>query len=315
MAEQLYEGHHFDEDGFCKGLHLILWGFFLKLMIADKAAVIVNTVFGAPQAYQGFYVLVAGVLYSIQLYADFLACVSLSQGCAALFGIQLVDNFKHPYFSESVKEFWGRWHISLSTWLRDYIYIPLGGNRKGKFRKYINLIVTFIVSGIWHGNAFKYIFWGLMHAGYQISGDLTLKLRNRIYQLLHLSGSRTQIYIRRFFTFVFVMVAWIMFRASGLKRGLFMIYNMFMVYNPWIFFDDSLFRLGLSWKQCLVLAGSGWILIKVSILQENMCVRDRILKWSLPVRWAFYLGTIAVIMVFGTYGYGYNASDFIYGGF
>lgn len=151
LSEQLYEGHRFDERGFSKGIQMIVWGFFLKMMIADKAGIVVDTVFGDPQTYQGEYVLAAGILYSIQLYTDFLACVCLAQGCAELFGIRLADNFRHPYFAESVKDFWSRWHISLSTWLRDYIYIPLGGSRRGKIRKYINLVITFVVSGIWHG--------------------------------------------------------------------------------------------------------------------------------------------------------------------
>ncbi|MBD5469558.1 MAG: hypothetical protein HDR19_00145 [Lachnospiraceae bacterium] len=153
-------------------------------MIADKAAVIVNTVFDNYEMYKGSYVILAGILYSIQLYTDFLACVTLAQGAAALFGIELVDNFNHPYFSTSIREFWRRWHISLSSWLKDYVYIPLGGNRNGKFRKYLYLIITFIVSGVWHGSGFKYIVWGLFHALSQIVGELTLNLREKLYQAL-----------------------------------------------------------------------------------------------------------------------------------
>lgn len=162
LAHQLQEGHRFDERKFVKGFMLIIWGFFLKLCIADKAAVIVNTIFDNYMAYQGLYVLVAGVLYSFQLYTDFLACTSFTQGISGLFGIDIVDNFNHPYFSVSIKDFWRRWHISLSSWLRDYIYIPAGGNRKGKLRKYINILLTFAVSGIWHGSGYKFLFWGLL---------------------------------------------------------------------------------------------------------------------------------------------------------
>lgn len=315
LSTQLYEGHRFDEREFTKGLQMIVWGFFLKMMIADKAGIVVDTVFDNSQTYQGGYVLVAGILYSIQLYADFLACVCLSQGCAELFGIHLADNFRHPYFAESIKDFWGRWHISLSSWLRDYIYIPLGGSRKGKIRKYINLIITFLVSGLWHGNGKKYIFWGLMHAGYEIGEDMTANIQNCVYKWLHLSDSWVQKFIRRFITFICVMLAWVIFRARNLRTGLFMLYNMVTVHNPWIFWDDSLFRLGLSWKEWAILIGSVFILIKVSLMQESFCIRDRILAWPLPVRWVLYLGAITVIMVFGTYGWGYDANDFIYGGF
>ena len=315
LGKQLYAGHRFDERGFCSGIQMILWGFFLKMMIADKAAVIVNTVFDHPKAYQGGYVLAAAVMYSIQLYADFLSCVCLAQGCAELFGIRLSDNFRHPYFAESVKDFWGRWHISLSSWLRDYVYIPLGGNRRGKLRKYVNIGLTFLVSGIWHGARNKYIGWGLMHAGYEIGGDLTADMQRRIYRKLHLENTAALRYIRRAWTCFWVMLAWIIFRAGNLKTGLFMLYNMFAVYNPWIFWNDSLLQLGLGWKDWTVLAVSIAILIKVSILQESGSVRDRIAAWPLPFRWGLYILAVMTIVLCGSYGWGYNASDFIYGGF
>lgn len=160
LSHQLIEGNEFDPDNIQRGFQLILWGFFLKYMIADKAGVVVNTVFDNSSAYSGLYYAVAGSLYSLQLYADFLACTTLSRGAAVLFGIQLYENFNHPYFANSIRDFWRRWHISLSTWLRDYIYIPLGGNRKGKGRKYLNLVITFLISGVWHGGTLKYMFWG-----------------------------------------------------------------------------------------------------------------------------------------------------------
>ncbi len=222
LSKQLYEGHRFHEERFVRGLHLILWGFFLEFMIADKAAIVVSTVFDSPEKYAGCYILVAAVLYSIELYADFMACVSISQGTAGLFGIALADNFKRPYFSTSIQEFWRRWHISLSSWLRDYIYIPLGGGRKGAF----------------------------------------------------------------------------------------------FVWNPWVFFDDSLLRLGLGWKEWCILLLSMFLLLCVSILQEKgMDVRGIILHKAVYVRWALYILAILCIMVFGTYGFGYQGQDFIYGGF
>lgn len=318
LGHQLYEGHRLDEREFSKGLQLIVWGFFLKLMIADKAGIIVDTVFGNTAAYQGGYVWVAGILYSIQLYADFQACVCLAKGVSQMFGIHLEDNFRHPYMAQSVKEFWGRWHMSLSSWLRDYIYIPLGGNRKGRLRKYLNIMLTFTVSGIWHGTGYKYIFWGWMHGAYQVGGEITAKLHNRIYEFLGMSeGRRVRIWLRRLGTFFWVMAAWIIFRADSLREGIFMLRNMVTVYNPWIFLDDSLFGIGLSMKEWCVLAASVLVLAKVSILQEGgrVCLRDRILSQPLIARWVLYITAVVVIMVFGTYGYGFEASDFIYGGF
>lgn len=316
LQEQLCEGHAFDEKEFSKGLQLIIWGFFLKLMIADKAAVIVDTVFANYSMYRGCYILVAGILYSIQLYADFLACVSIAKGVAELFGVKLADNFRHPYMATSIKDFWGRWHISLSSWLRDYIYIPLGGSRKGKIRKYFNLAVTFLMSGFWHGAGIRYIFWGCMHATYYIAGDVTKKYKDRIYTLLGMpEGCAARRWIQRIGTFFWVMLAWIIFRARSLKEGIVIIDCMFRTYNPWIFFDDSLFKLGLEWKECFVLAASILLLMKVSMMQEKMCIRDKILQQPLLIRWILYIATIIVIYVFGTYGFGFNAQDFIYGGF
>lgn len=316
LNNQLIEGNDYDIQNIMKGIQLIIWGFFLKLMIADKAAVIVNAVFDNDQPYTGFYILIAAVLYSIQLYADFMSCVTISQGVAQMFGIIIIDNFNHPYFSSSVKEFWRRWHMSLSGWLRDYIYIPLGGNRKGKISKYCNLIITFAVSGLWHGGRWKFLFWGLLHAVYQIAGELTYGLRDRCFQKFKLSqGFTGRKAIETVFTFFFIMIAWIIFRAESLKTGIKMIISMFS-YNPWIFFDNSLFRLGLSQKEWKVLFVAIIVLFTVSFLQEKgIKIREWFANQNLLARWAIYLCAIWSIWIFGTYGFGFNAQDFIYGGF
>lgn len=307
---------HFDERAFSKGLHLIVWGFFLKFMIADKAGVIVDTVFGEPELYRGCYVLVAGALYSVQLYADFLSCVTISQGVAGLFGICLADNFMHPYRATSVKDFWRRWHISLSTWLRDYIYIPLGGNRKGRICRYVNMAIVFGVSGLWHGAGYRYLFWGLLHAVYQIVGEVTGPSREMLYDWLKIpKGAWLRETIQKTATFFWVMLAWIIFRVDCLKQGIRMVLSIFGTYNPWILSGDHLFQLGLSWKECMVLLFAIAILGVVSHLQEKICIRDWLLGQHIVVRWTVYLGAIAMIWVFGTYGHGFKARDFIYGGF
>lgn len=317
LAPQLYAGHRFDERGFTKGFLLILWGFFLKLCIADKAGVFVDAVFDNFPTYSGVYVLLAGVLYSFQLYADFLACTSFAQGIAGLFGIEIIDNFRRPYFATSVRDFWRRWHISLSTWLRDYIYIPLGGNRKGKLRKYGNLLVTFAVSGIWHGAGYKFLFWGLLHGVYQIIGDFTLPARRALDTKMGLDRhSGCKIIFQRIITFFLVMLAWILFRADHLSTGLAMIRSIFTICNPWVLTNDAVFALGLNWKEFFVLTISLGILYAVSCLQEKgVALRDRLLAQSLPIRWCVYMGAILFVLIFGTYGFGYDAQAFIYGGF
>ena len=314
LAEQLYQGHLFEEKTFCRGFQMILWGFFLKFMIADKSAVVVNEIFAYPSQYTGCYVLVAGVLYSFELYADFMACTKICRGTAELFGIHLSDNFMRPYQSVSVKDFWRRWHISLSSWLRDYIYIPLGGSRKGKVLKYINLTITFAVSGIWHGGGYKFLFWGLLHVFYQIVGDLTAEVQNKMFRFLKLR-EQTAAYkmFQRISVFFWVMLAWVIFRADSLTIGIGMVKSIFTVYNPWIFFNDSLFLLGLEWKEWYVLLISVGILLFIEHRQENGThISEHILILPFYMRWFLYITVILVVMIYGTYGFGFDAQDFIY---
>ena len=317
LAPQLIEGHRFNERIFVKGFMLIVWGFFLKLCIADKSGIIVNTVFNNYPTYKGMYVLIAGILYSFQLYTDFLACTTLAQGIAGLFGIEIINNFEQPYFSMSIKDFWRRWHISLSTWLRDYIYIPLGGNRKGKARKYLNLIITFGVSGVWHGPGYKFVFWGFMHAFYQIMGELLMPVKQFIDEKAHLNTHSTfKAICKTIYTFFMVMFTWIIFRADYLRTGLSMIKSIFTVHNPWILTDDSLFELGLDWKEVMILIICLIILLVVSLAQaQGVMIREKILECNLLTRWVIYIGAILFVLVFGTYGYGFDPQAFIYGGF
>lgn len=318
LSIQLFGSHKFQEEGFVKGICLIIWGFFLKLVISDKAAIVVDRIFNYIEQYEGLFFWIAGILYSIQLYTDFLACTTISQGVSRLFGIQLGENFARPYFAVSIKDFWRRWHISFSSWLRDYLYIPLGGNRKGKSRKYINLLLTFLISGFWHGPGMKYIIWGLLHAVYQIIGDITQNVRKKAWDILRLNQfPHIKKIFQQIITFMLVMIAWIIFRANYFRSDALRIFkSMITVFNPWIFFDDSLLELGLSWKEWGVLLVAIYLLLHVSRLHEQgIAIIDKFLKFPLIIRWAIYIFSIISIMTFGTYGFGFNAQDFIYGGF
>ena len=317
LENQLIEGHKFDDRKFVKGFMLILWAFFLKMCIADKAAIVVNTIFSNYQVYGGLYALVGGILYSFQLYADFLSCTSFAQGFSNLLGIDLVDNFSRPYFANSIKDFWRRWHISLSSWLRDYVYIPLGGNRKGQYRKYLNIIIVFAISGFWHGDGIKFIFWGVLHGVYQVAGELLLPVRRRINELMGINAdSSIGNGIKAVGTFFLVMLGWIIFRADSLSVGLSMIKSIFSVHNIWILTGTYLFELGLGWKEFFILILCLIVLLSVSIAQElGIVIRDRILEHNIVVRWTIYIITIVFIMLFGTYGWGYDSQAFIYGGF
>lgn len=318
LHNQLFDEHAFNPDEISKGFQLILWGFFLKYVIAEHAAIIVNTIFDHSSLYLGCFVLVGGILYSIQLYTDFLACVCMCRGMAQCFGIKLAENFMQPYRSRSIKEFWRRWHISLSMWLKDYVYIPLGGSRKGKLRKYLNLIATFFVSGAWHGNGYHFIAWGLLHAFYQIAGDILHPVNKTLKHFFAIKDdSFAERNLDRVITFFFAMLAWIMFRAESTYIGLKMIRSIFTVYNPWIFWDDSLLTLGLCWKDWIVLIFSVLILFCVERFQDinKVDIRDRILAQPLIFRWPLYIAALSFVIIFGIYGFGFNAADFIYRGF
>lgn len=265
----------------------------------------------------GGYALIAGILYSIQLYTDFYACTSIAQGVSGLFGIDLIDNFARPYFATSIKDFWRRWHMSLSSWLRDYVYIPLGGNRKGTSRKYVNIAVTFFISGIWHGAGWNFLFWGLLHGFYQIAGDLLLPVRKKLRAIVHLDESR--LYYRvlsQVVTFVLVTIGWIIFRANSLRTAIKMLLSIATVYNPWIFTNASIYNLGLDMRDFHILSISIVVLFVISILREKgIAIRKNVISWPLLGRWVFYLGIILFIVIFGTYGYGFDSQAFIYGGF
>ena len=317
LGKQLFQGHTLKFENLRGGLYRIVWGFFLKFMIADKAALIVNEVFDNYQGYAGLYVLLAGILYSLQLYADFRACTTLAQGVSQMFGIRIVDNFQRPYFAESIKDFWRRWHMSLSFWLRDYIYIPLGGNRRGRLLKWLFLLITFTISGFWHGDGWKFLVWGLLHAALQIIGEM-----------VHLASEKTGLSgwiqkdpvsnraVRRIWTFLLVMAAWIIFRAETLEVGFLMLKNMVTVWNPWVLFDDSLLQLGLDWKEWILLLASLFLLWFISSKQEKgIGIRAWIAKRRFFVRWVILIAAIWGIWVFGTYGAGFDAAAFIYGGF
>lgn len=315
LSETLFQKHDFDEKTIAFGLQKILWGLFLKFMIAAKAAVFVDNIFNSQETIAGSLYLTAGILYSFQLYADFLSCVSLSQGISLLFGIRLSENFARPYLASSVKDFWRRWHISLSLWLRDYVYIPLGGNRKGVLRTDLNLLATFFISGLWHGAGFKYIFWGLMHGFYQIAGKYTLSLRSRIYALFKPLTAIKPL-LERLTTFFFIMTAWIIFRADSLNAGLHALYSIAFHFRPAELFNGSLFLKGLNAPEFVLL-----LLVIILLLFWDWYAETKedplsCLAGQKPVcRFICSLLLLFIIAVFGTYGYGYDASAFIYGGF
>lgn len=218
LLPQLRAYHAPDRENTREGLRLMITGFFKKIAVADLCAAFVVPVFSDPENANGLAVLLATVLFAFQIYGDFAGYTDIAIGCSRIMGIKLMKNFDRPYTAESIKEFWARWHISLSSWFRDYLYIPLGGNRCGKARHLFNLMTVFLVSGLWHGAAWTYVLWGALHGFYQVAGILTRRFREKAYTLLRIDRSSKAAHIwRRTFTFILVSFAWIFFRADSIS--------------------------------------------------------------------------------------------------
>ena len=314
LIKQFYEKHYFDFERVRDGLLLMLWGMFQKIVIADRIAVVADTIFNHPDQYGGWYVVVGVIFFAMQIYCDFSGYSMIAIGAAKVMGFKLMENFNAPYFSRSVSEFWRRWHISLSTWFRDYLYIPLGGNRKGKIRKYFNLMVVFLTSGLWHGANWSYVVWGGLNGIFQIIGDATGKIRRKITDKMGIdreSGGHKMFQI--IITFILICITWVFFRAGTFKTALGMLTSIFTNCNPWVLFDGSLDKLGLSHASLVV----GIIAILILLFADFVRWRDKsIRKWvyrqSIWFRWTFYIVAILAIVIFGIWGSAYNSSAFLY---
>ncbi len=217
LLPQLKAENKFNRDDFVTGFGIMIVGFFKKLVVADIVAVYVNAVYNNVENATALGIIIATVLFAVQIYCDFSGYTDIAIGCARMMGIRLMQNFNRPYISESIKEFWGRWHISLSTWFRDYLYIPLGGNRRGKWRKHLNVFIVFMVSGLWHGAAWTFVIWGALHGIYQIIGELTKKPKSELYKKLGISEESFGFHLmKKAVTFILVCFAWIFFRANSI---------------------------------------------------------------------------------------------------
>lgn len=314
LLVQISRRHYFDYERAKNGLLLMFWGFFLKLVVADRVAVIVNTVYNGYTNYQGLVLVVATLFFGIQIYCDFASYSLIAKGSAQVMGFRLMDNFRQPYFARSIGEFWHRWHISLSTWFRDYLYIPLGGNRKGTLRKYINIMIVFLVSGLWHGANWTFLVWGFLHGAFQVIGQITKPLKNRVTDLLGIDREAASYKLGQMvITYILANFAWIFFRAPHITAARGIIGNMFSIWNPWVLVDGSLYELGLSPESFWVGIFSILLLIGVSVAQyRGIHIRERFAEQGLIFRWFVTLGLLFSIIIFGIYGPGYSASQFIY---
>ncbi|OPJ57706.1 MBOAT family O-acyltransferase [Clostridium oryzae] len=315
LLYQFNEKHYFDYDRVKNGLILMAWGAFQKVFIADRLAIVVNTVYDSPGNYKGFQIITATIFFTFQIYCDFSSYSDIAVGAAEVMGFRLTRNFRQPYFSKSVKEFWRRWHISLSTWFKDYLYIPLGGNRKGKLRTYLNTMIVFILSGLWHGAAMNFIIWGTLHGVYQVLSGLLKPAKLKLIKILNI---RTEVFSYKLFqmltTFTLVSFAWLFFRATTFSSAQILIRNMFY-FNPWIFSRSYLGLMGIDSKDFFMSILGIFIIISVNLMQVRRNLRVQLSRQNAVFRWAIYFSCILAILIFGIYGEGYDEQQFIYSQF
>lgn len=307
----------FDYGRVRSGLLLMWWGYVQKTIIADSFAGYVESVYGQWESYSGAMLILASVLFAIQLYADFSGYTNIAIGAAQVLGFSLQDNFRQPYLAISIKDFWRRWHISLSSWLRDYIYIPLGGNRKGRLIKYVNLMITFAVSGLWHGTGLNYLAWGMLHGVYQIAGEYWQKFREKAYTV---TGVKQNVFIfgvlRRTCICVLVNIAWVFFRASGLRAALGILKKWVFEFQWGQFAGDLFNSLQIGMTELLLGGLCILILFVVDLLhQHDIHVRMWLFRQHAGIRWFCYMAAALLLTFVGIRNCGIEASHFIYGQF
>ena len=314
LLRQLAVPQPFDFEKARDGFLLMLWGYFLKVVIADRIALFVDRVYMDYQTFGGCFIVVATMLFAVQIYCDFAGYSTIAMGAAKILGIQLMENFDAPYLSLTVADFWRRWHISLTSWFKDYLYIPLGGSRKGKMRKYLNKLIVFLVSGLWHGADLSFVIWGGLNGLYQIIGEALQPVRDRAVRLLHLKrDSIGHKAAKGLMTFILVDFAWIFFRADGYREAFSVIRAMFSCYNPWILLDGSLYTCGLDEKNFGLMCFSIGILLLADIFKRRGIVLRRVIaEQDYWCRYLIMIAGVCFILVFGVWGSGYDSAGFIY---
>lgn len=302
LLPQIKKENHFDYEQASYGMKLMAWGFFKKIVIADTLAIYVDAVYSDVYNYQGMVFVLATFFFAVQIYCDFSGYSDIAIGCAKLFGINLMSNFKSPYFSSSVKEFWSRWHISLSTWFRDYVYIPLGGSRVGAWRHKANLLITFLGSGLWHGANWTYVIWGGVHGIAQI-----------LENVLHFdTKSNKKIYnaVRMCIVFAFVAFVWVFFRAQSIQDAVFVIgHSLTGIGNPLQYMKAGYAALGMDkvlFKTCMCFILLLGIYDGFSRKYDLIAALGRL---NVIVRWMLYIGIVLIILFYAPIG---NDSSFIY---
>lgn len=331
MEKELYKKHRFNYDTFVKALVRILWGFFKILVISVRLGTIVDEIYGNMSIYQGLYIWFAAGAYTLQLYTNFSGSIDIIMGISECFGITLPENFNTPFFAKSITEFWRRWHISLGNWLKDYIFYPLMkssfiqnmiiklkkvfGKKAGKkIPLYLAMLILWLCIGIWHGGAYNFIVAsGLFQFLYIVGEDLLSPIADKINKKLHINsdtfGYKFYQCIRTFILFSFSMI---FFRASSCSQAIEIIKNGFTIFNPQILLGDNLFNVGLIFADYKVLILALCVLFTVELNDRKRSVRDKLFEQNLVFRWLLLILLLFFVVIFGSYGPGYDSATFIY---
>lgn len=302
ILHQFYERHDFKYDNVVIGLKKIIWGLFKKVVIADRLAIYVNTVYNFPENHNGTTLLVATIFFAFQIYCDFSGYSDIAIGTARVMGFKLMTNFNRPYFSKSISEFWKRWHISLSTWFKDYVYIPMGGNRGSKMMVYFNLLFTFTLSGLWHGSNWTFIIWGALNGVYLIFAHAVNPLTEPLKNSISNRGYRPFITGYNILaTFGLIAISWVFFRAPSMENAFYILQKICTDPGPVFNYKYREFVYGFFFLG---------VLIVVEIAEEYKILNSFSLfeNKSVVIRRASYLAIVLLILIFGVFG----SSQFIY---
>lgn len=304
LLPQIKAVHSFHNEKGMYGAKMMLWGYLKKIVIADLLAQTVDLVFANVYGYSGFAWVLAVFFFSLQIYCDFSGYSDIAIGTAKLLDIDLMTNFKSPYFASSVKEFWSRWHISLSTWFRDYVYIPLGGNRCSSLRRNFNLLITFLVSGLWHGASWTFVFWGGIHGIAQIIENFFSR------PLTWLRGKTIGKFFCTVFVFCFCSFAWIFFRANTFAEALYILTHMFQgIRQPVSYVTRGFSQLGLNPLKFLYVFGLIGLLAVYDFLNKDKDILNDVLSRRKWLEWIVYLVMGLLVVFFSQKGV---AAEFVY---
>ena len=332
LSATLYQEHDFDKKQVSFGLQRMLWGYFKKMVVADRVLAAVMTIVGGPEEYRGAYILVGMLFYTMQLYADFTGGIDITIGIAQVLGVTVQENFIRPYFSKSRQEYWRRWHVSMCNWFRDYLFYPvstskamqkftrfakarLGGRVGKRLPVYLSTFVVWFATGIWHGASWNFIVWGLANWVVLMASEELEPLYARFHQKFPVDGKLWYklFQVGRTFLLVCVLNLFDCYPSLSLTFGAFA--SLFTAGNWSVLWDGSLMNLGLSGLDYGILAAGTMLMLAVSLIQRGGPVREKIAKKPYPVRFILWYGLFLIVLLMGAYGVGYDASQFIYNQF